>query len=118
MLASAADCTGAASLTRKRKIDGSNGGEDEEEAMGFASKVLPPQGIQSVIADYMRFMKDFAFDNLQKSWGPAFSPENVTWALSVPAAWTEASKSKMRAAAVEAGIVEATDSRHAVFLQI
>ena len=105
MLATEAECTGAASLTRKRKRDGSDSKEDEEDAMGFASKDLPPQGIQSVIADYMRVMKDFAFDNLQKTFEPAFSPDNVTWALSVPAAWSKASKSKMRAAAVEAGIV-------------
>lgn len=73
---------------------------------------LPPQlNAQRVIGDYLRFLRNYAIAKLTSQYSGSFRSDDVTWALSVPAAWSESSKQTMRLAAVDAGIVEHVDSR-------
>ena len=68
-----------------------------------------------VIADYLCYLKEFALNKLSIQWGSnSVSAQNVMWALTIPAAWTESAKQCMRQAAVIAGIVSHPGSRYAV----
>ena len=64
---------------------------------------------QRVIGDCLRFFQEHALRTLNSSYGNVQLQE-VTWALSVPAGWSEASKRVMRLAAADAGIVDDADS--------
>lgn len=46
-----------------------------------------------------------------------FSPEMITWTLTIPAAWNAASKTSMRNAALQAGIISSLDSDALVLLR-
>ena len=68
---------------------------------------------QKVISDYLRFLGDFALAKLCDQWGAGkITAKDVTWALTVPAAWSESSKQIMRQAAVVAGWVTHPMSRY------
>lgn len=77
-LASASDCHAMVPAQQEQAVQAYN---------GLPFNLTPEQ----VIGDYLRFLKDFAMEKLQVSWG-SFSPDDVTWALSVPAGWTYAAK--------------------------
>lgn len=66
-----------------------------------------------VIADYLRYLKEFTLSKLSIQWGSkSITAENVMWALTIPAAWTETAEQSMRQAAVSAGIVSHPGSRY------
>ena len=96
-LASASDCRAMVPAQQEQVVQAYN---------GLPFSLTPEQ----VIGDYLRYLKDFSMEKLQVSWG-SFSPDDVTWALSVPAGWTNASKQTMRRAAAAAGIVDSANSR-------
>ena len=66
-----------------------------------------------MIGDYLRYLKDFALSKLTTQWGPkGVTAQNVLWALTVPAGWSETAKKTMRHAAVIAGLVTQAGSRY------
>jgi len=58
-----------------------------------------------VIADYLRFLKDFAWKDITKVTSGYLKEEEIRWCLTVPAIWTDADKQLMRRAAQKAGII-------------
>lgn len=80
-----------------------------------------PAGLEAsrVIADYLRFLKDFALAKLCEQWGNGkVTPKDVVWAMTVPAAWSESAKQTMRLAAVDAGLVISPASRYSKVLPL
>lgn len=65
-----------------------------------------------VVSDYLRFLKDFTLAKLNVQWGSnQVTAADVMWAMTVPAAWSEAAKQLMREAAVMSGLVPNAGSR-------
>lgn len=65
------------------------------------------------MADLLRLLKEMAFRSLQEQWGPArVSMNDIAWAVTVPAGWSNTAKQIMRHAAVEAGMVPSPASRY------
>ena len=79
-----------------------------------ATDIKLPTGLTPlrVIADYLRFLKECALGKLWEQWGSdRVAASDVTWAVTVPAAWSELAKKTMRLAVVQAGIVSSPTSR-------
>lgn len=58
-----------------------------------------------VIADYLRFLKEFAWKDIQEATSGHLKDNEIRWCLTVPAIWTDADKQLMRRAAQKAGII-------------
>jgi molecular chaperone DnaK (HSP70) len=58
-----------------------------------------------VIADYLRFLKDFAWEEITEATSGHLKEKEIRWCLTVPAIWTDADKQLMRRAAQKAGII-------------
>ena len=83
-------------------------------AEDYAAAGPLPAGLtpQKVIADYLTFLGKFALAKLCEQWGAGqVTAKDVSWALTVPAAWSERAKQTMRQAAVTAGLVTHPASR-------
>lgn len=66
-----------------------------------------------VISDYLRYVKEFTLAKLNVQWGSErVSAQDVMWAMTIPAAWSETAKQTMRRAAVMAGLVSHPGSRY------
>jgi hypothetical protein len=77
-------------------------------ALDPASGYALPEGfhVVDVIADYLRFMKDFTVRQLQGSYpGSNIHADLIQWCLTVPAMWADSQKSDMREAAYSAGLI-------------
>ena len=58
-----------------------------------------------VIADYLRFLKDFAWKDITEATSGHLKEKEIRWCLTVPAIWSDADKQLMRRAAQKAGII-------------
>ncbi len=58
-----------------------------------------------VIADYLRFLKYFAWKDITKVTSGHLKEKEIRWCLTVPAIWTDADKQLMRSAAQKADII-------------
>ena len=79
--------------------------DSDAETSALPSELTP----QQVITDYLRFLGQHGFKKLTEQWG-SFKKHDVAVVLSVPAAWSDSAKQIMRQAAVDAGLVNSTDS--------
>ena len=59
---------------------------------------------RKVLEEAIRFMKDHAMNNLKAKLGQSLKIEQVQWILTVPAIWSDAAKSVMQTAAINAGL--------------
>ncbi|GIL49985.1 hypothetical protein Vafri_6110, partial [Volvox africanus] len=72
---------------------------------------LPP-GVTAVqvVADFLSELRGYIYKHLAKmEAGAPLDPAAISWCLTVPALWDEATKAKMRQAANRAGMARATD---------
>lgn len=65
--------------------------------------------LMPIIAETLKFIAEKAIEKLKEQVGKIVTAK-IRWVLTVPALWSEEHKLFMRKAAVEAGIVEATNS--------
>lgn len=63
-----------------------------------------------LIADYLRFLKDFAFKKIKDEVGDYFKENEILWCVTVPAIWSNANKQLMRRAAERAGLISTSES--------
>lgn len=87
--------------------DGGTVDDDADSAESQHEKATLPPGkdVVTVIADYLREMKKFIIQNIQKQ-GIKIRDNDIQWCLTVPAIWTDLSKEKMHMAAQMAGILQ------------
>ncbi|MEY3199266.1 MAG: hypothetical protein RJA13_1224 [Bacteroidota bacterium] len=65
--------------------------------------------VVDIIADYLRFLKDFVWKDIQEATSGHLKESEIRWCLTVPAIWTDADKQLMRQAAQKAGIIGTSD---------
>lgn len=65
--------------------------------------------VVDLIADYLRFIKQAAVEDVTKATSGAVTEDLIRWCITVPAIWTEAQKQLMRRAAEKAGLTESGD---------
>ncbi|KAL6747224.1 hypothetical protein V8C86DRAFT_3201066 [Haematococcus lacustris] len=81
--------------------------QDKHHAAKLPAGLSPEQ----VIADYLKFLRNYVLEQLAREVGAAMARlENIQWCLTVPAMWSERSKALMRTAAVRAGLIRTADS--------
>ncbi|GIQ87358.1 heat shock protein 70 family protein [Kipferlia bialata] len=78
-------------------------------------KLPPGRSLESVIGDYLRFLKQDVERVLMKQYDGILTLSNVQWCLSVPAMWTDRAKARMRQAAYLAGMIPDIDSPRLAF---
>lgn len=66
--------------------------------------------LMTVIAESLRFISQRALQKLEEQIGKCVNVKKIRWVLTVPALWSEEHKLFMRKAAVEAGIIEQSNS--------
>jgi molecular chaperone DnaK (HSP70) len=66
--------------------------------------------LMTVIAESLKFIANRALTKLEEQIGKGIKKEKIRWVLTVPALWSEEHKLFMRKAAVEAGIIEQSNS--------
>lgn len=66
--------------------------------------------LMTVIAESLRFISNRALAKLEEQIGKGVKKEKIRWVLTVPALWSEEHKLFMRKAAVEAGIIDQSNS--------
>ncbi len=66
--------------------------------------------LMTVISESLRFISNRALAKLEEQIGKCFKKEKIRWVLTVPALWSEEHKLFMRKAAVEAGIIDQSNS--------
>lgn len=66
--------------------------------------------LMTVIAESLRFISNKALAKLEEQIGKGIQKNKIRWVLTVPALWSEEHKLFMRKAAVEAGIIEYSNS--------
>ena len=66
--------------------------------------------LMTVIAESLKFIASRALTKLEEQIGKGIKKEKIRWVLTVPALWSEEHKLFMRKAAVEAGIIEHSNS--------
>jgi hypothetical protein len=66
--------------------------------------------LMTVIAESLRFISDRAMAKLEEQIGKCINKQKIRWVLTVPALWSEEHKLFMRKAAVEAGIIDHSNS--------
>jgi hypothetical protein len=87
--------------------------QDFKLALDEGSGYRMPAGFDAVtvIADYLRFMKEYTLQKLQNAFPMGnVHADLVQWCLTVPAMWTDEQKDAMRSAAHRAGLVSEKDS--------
>ncbi|KXZ53293.1 hypothetical protein GPECTOR_7g1187 [Gonium pectorale] len=85
----------------------------EDGAVDGVDTVCPlPPGVTRLqaVADFLGEMRKYLRDHLRRT-GVILKSEDATWALTVPAIWSDAAKTRMREAAFRAGLTTAVDSR-------
>lgn len=65
--------------------------------------------VLDVIADYLRHLKDFVWEDIQKATSGRLQKHEIRWCLTVPAIWTDADKQLMRRAAQKAGLIDTSE---------
>ncbi|EFJ52796.1 hypothetical protein VOLCADRAFT_120200 [Volvox carteri f. nagariensis] len=83
-------------------------------------QVLLPPGLTAVqvVADFLAELRGYIFKHLARMdaaaaggpAGPPLEPSSISWCLTVPAMWDEATKAKMRQAANRAAVTAASDA--------
>ena len=66
--------------------------------------------LMTVIAESLKFISKRALSKLEEQIGKGVKKEKIRWVLTVPALWSEEHKLFMRKAAVEAGIIDQSNS--------
>lgn len=66
--------------------------------------------LMTVIAESLRFIAQRALNKLEEQIGKGVNVKKIRWVLTVPALWSEEHKLFMRKAAVEAGIIDHSNS--------
>jgi molecular chaperone DnaK (HSP70) len=66
--------------------------------------------LMTVISESLRFISNRALSKLEEQIGKGVKKEKIRWVLTVPALWSEEHKLFMRKAAVEAGIIDQSNS--------
>ncbi|NWI53285.1 HS12B protein, partial [Calyptomena viridis] len=82
---------GGTNVTTGMELEASNG------------KMLPAL---TVFSESLRYLKQHALNTIEEaSFQTIYSPEEITWVITVPAIWSSAAKQFMRLAAKEAGMI-------------
>ncbi|KAG0251168.1 hypothetical protein BGZ95_006974, partial [Linnemannia exigua] len=80
----------------------------------YGTMELPPFDIPitllQAVTDYLRMVHEYAMQEAMR--GRNFLPDHFRYCLTVPARWSDRSKEIMRQAAIEAGLVKASDTPH------
>jgi len=66
--------------------------------------------LMTVISESLKFIANRALSKLEEQIGKCIKKEKIRWVLTVPALWSEEHKLFMRKAAVEAGIIDHSNS--------
>jgi hypothetical protein len=66
--------------------------------------------LMTVIAESLRYISNRALSKLEEQIGKGVNKNKIRWVLTVPALWSEEHKLFMRKAAVEAGIIDHSNS--------
>ncbi|GIQ82268.1 heat shock protein 70 family protein [Kipferlia bialata] len=78
-------------------------------------RIPPGLTLESVIGDYLRYLKQSVETVIRKQYDGILTLDNVQWCLSVPAMWTDRAKARMRQAAYIAGMIPDIDSHRLTF---
>ncbi|OAD20328.1 Heat shock protein, partial [Candidatus Thiomargarita nelsonii] len=62
-----------------------------------------------LIADYLRFLKDYALNDIKEATSGYLKENEIRWCLTVPAIWKDADKQIMRRAAQQSGLIGTSD---------
>jgi molecular chaperone DnaK (HSP70) len=68
--------------------------------------------LMTVISESLKYISQRALQKLEEQIGKCVNPKKIRWVLTVPALWSEEHKLFMRKAAVEAGIIDMSNSAH------
>jgi hypothetical protein len=84
------------------------------------SRDIPPlpEGLTlvKVISDYLKIILQYIYKALEDTVGNNFNPDDLRYALTVPAMWSTQAKTTMREAAKLAGIINEDDHPHRLML--
>ncbi|OZJ06764.1 hypothetical protein BZG36_00411 [Bifiguratus adelaidae] len=79
--------------------------------------VLPPgKTVVDVIADYLRCLHKYLMLQLGRTFARNYAEDSFRYCLTVPAMWSDQAKTAMRQAAVQAGLIKATDHHDRLLL--
>ncbi len=65
--------------------------------------------VVDIIADYLHFLKEFAWTDITKATSGHLKESEIRWCLTVPAIWSDVDKQIMRRAAQKAGIIGSSE---------